>query len=314
MRSGFIIHPEELTENMLGILEKSRPDILGIHPVGGMDAESSLCELLELSKTKEFQKKLEKVRSFGIKIEYEVHALSWLVERGLFEKNPGWFRFGKNGRTPDFHMCASNEAALEHLSERAELLAKLLPSDTGRYHFWIDDTKDGACECGSCAGLSPSDQALRIYNAILRGIKRYDSGASGCYLAYYNTLSVPEKVRPDAGIFLEFAPITRDTKKRLDDPESPVNKAELSNIAPLLDFFGKENSQALEYHIDNSLFSNWKKPPKKLTIDKNVIKSDIKLYERLGFSMMTSFGCFLSDDYIDLWGVPPIAEYVDCFR
>lgn len=314
MTSGFIIHPEELTDSMLHILEKSRPDVLGLHPVGGIGAENSLDKLLELIKTRDFQTKLEKVRSLGIKVEYELHALSWLIDRKLFAGHTDWFRFGKDGRTPDFHMCVSNQAALDYLSERAEKLAKLLPSDTGRYHFWVDDTADGACECEKCAEFSSSDQALIIYNAILRGVKRFDMNATECYLAYHSTLSVPTKIRPDDGIYLEFAPMSRDTKRKLDAPDCEVNKNELSNIKPLLGFFGKKGAQVLEYQIDNSLFSGWKKPPKKLKIEPDAIKSDLKLYEKLGFSMVTSFGCFLSDDYINLWGEPPIKEYLDCFR
>lgn len=313
-KQGIVIHPEELTEKMLNILGKTDINVLGIHPVGGENAAETLEDLLRLMKNAEFNEKLNRVRKFGISVEYELHALSWLLPRSMFEKNPDWFRMNDNReRVCDFHMCVSNEKALEYLSSRSEKLAEILKSDTGKYYFWVDDVEDAFCKCEKCKKLSPSDQALIIYNAILRGIRRVDKNAAQCYLAYQKTMEPPVKIKPENGIFLEYAPMWRNTKIPLNNEECGENVKFLKFIQPLLDYFGKKDAQVLEYWLDNSLFSRWRKPPKVINICEDTIKNDIKFYKQCGFEGITTFACYLSDDYMELYGKPPIEEYSRCF-
>ena len=314
LKQGILIHPEELTEGMLALLKGSGLNTLGLHPVGGKNAAESLNRLLELQEDPAFREKLTRVRSFGMQVEYEMHALRFLVPASLFSAHPDWFREDENGRrTPDHNICASNAEALHFLQERAALLAKKLPSDSGRYYFWADDVPHGACHCEKCRGLTPSDQALILYHAILHGVRQADPRAKLCYLAYQETMAPPENVRPEEGIFLEFAPMFRDTLTPLHDPASETNRRFLEKIPPLLGCFGREDAAVLEYWIDNSLFSGWKKPPKKLTINEETIREDIAFYRRAGFSHIGSFGCYLSDDYQKLYGQPPVITYGKCF-
>ena len=81
----------------------------------------------------------------------------------------------------------------------------------------------------------------------------------------------------------------------------------------LLEFFGREGAKVLEYWYDNSLYSKWKKPPEKFVLNKDAMQSDIAEYISLGFSEITSFACFLGDDYEALWGEVDISDYTASF-
>lgn len=311
---GILIHPEELTDNIIALLKKSKLNVLGLHPVGGATSDKSLANLLELIKTNDFQGKLQRVREMGISIEYELHALSWLLPREMYHTHPEWFRMNEEGqRVNDYNMCPSNQEALDYIQVRAAELATVLKSDSGRYYFWLDDVNHTFCNCKKCRSLSKSDQALVIYNAILKGIRSVEPNAKQCFLAYQETMVPPVTVKPAEGIFLEYAPIWRNTYVPMFDKNDEKNVEYCAMIEPLLAYFGKEDSQTLEYWLDNSLFSNWEKPPKPITICEDTIRKDIQFYRQCGFQHITTFGCYLSDDYIDLYGIPPIEEYGTCF-
>lgn len=314
-KQGIIIHPEELTDQMIELLKHSNINVLGLHPVGGPDAHNTLEKLLHMLKTEEFQDKLNQVRAIGIAIEYEMHALAWLLPRELYHTHPEWFRMDEKGqRINDFNMCVSNQGALDYLSDRAAKLASQLQPETHRYYLWSDDVDHSFCNCEKCKDLNSSDQALIIYNAILKGIRKADPEAQQCFLAYHETLEAPKTVIPEKGIFLEYAPMWADTKIPIYEKTCEKNKKLCDAIPALLSYFGKENSQVLEYWLDNSMFSDWKKPPKEITICTDTIKKDIQYYKECGFEHITTFGCYLSDDYIELYGVPPIVEYGACFN
>ena len=160
--------------------------------------------MLDFVKTPAFGRFAERMKELNVDLEFEAHAMSWLVPRALFSEHPDWFRMDETGnRNADFNLCASNAEALHYLETRSEELARALPSPTGRYYYWIDDVTDSACHCGGCRSLSTSDQAMMFYNHILRGIRRFDSQAEHCYLAYQDTIQAPRNVQPDPGIFLD---------------------------------------------------------------------------------------------------------------
>jgi len=313
--NGIIIHPEELTDQMLEILAKTNINVLGLHPVGGPDADKSIDRLLVLLKSEEFQERLAKVRAMGIEVEFELHALAWLLTRDFFNVHPEWFRMDENGnRVNDFNMCVSNEEALDYLSHRTAELTALLKSDTHRYHYWSDDVDGTFCNCEKCKKYGPSDQALIIYHAMLKGIREVDPEGKQCFLAYHETNIPPKTVKPEEGIFLEYAPMWSNTKVPMYDETCEVNQKFNASIKPLISYFGKKDAQMLEYWLDNSMFSNWTKPPKKITVCTDTIQKDITYYRECGFDHITTFGCYLSDDYIELHGMPPIVEYGDCFK
>ena len=308
---GLLVHPDEMGELWVSRLKGSDIKIVGLHPVGGKKANESLEQLrLEVLAGK-FDKSFAALREMGIAVEFEMHAMSWLLPRSVFAQHPDWFRMDREGnRVADFNLCAASEEALAFVGRRAAELATVLRSDTHRYYFWIDDVRDSYCHCPQCRELSPSDQALRIYNAILEGIRTVDPLATHCYLAYQATREVPQKVAPLEGIFLEYAPFDRDFHRPLADETCEKNVIESKPLAGLLDRFGRSGAKVLEYWLDNSLFSRWKKPPVAFVNDVPVMQADLAFYEKLGFEDATVFACYLGEDYEALHGAPDLTDYL----
>ena len=150
-RRGALVHTNELDDIWLEEMKKLNLNVMGLHPRGGKWAVDCLDDLLAKMKTPEMQRLLKKAEDMGIAMEYEMHAMSWLVPRSLFADHPDWFRVNENGeRTPDLNICASSPEALAYLSERAEYLARQLPSTSHRYYFWLDDAGASACHCDVC--------------------------------------------------------------------------------------------------------------------------------------------------------------------
>ncbi|WP_308637121.1 DUF4838 domain-containing protein [Paenibacillus silvisoli] len=309
-KRGILILPEEAGPYWADLIERSGLNVVGIHPGWGAGALEELEKTLDFVRTPSYKQFMERMEELNVDVEFEAHAMSWLVPRALFAEYADWFRMDETGkRNPDFNLCASSPAALDYLETRSEELARAIPSLTGRYYFWIDDVTNSACHCEKCRALSTSDQAMTFYNHILRGIRRFDPAAEHCYLAYQDTIQAPEKVLPDAGIFLEYAPIYRDSSRPINDPECPENFKELEHLPGLLRLFGREGAQILEYWMDNSRFLKWQKPLKPLPFHEEVIRQDAAYYRGLGFSRQTSFGVWLGEDYAQVFGEPPIVAY-----
>ena len=309
-RRGILVHPEDLTFDWIERTARAGINTLGLHPVGGRMAHESLQRAIDMHMTPDMRRMQGMAADRGINVEYEAHVMAWLMPRHLFSKHPDWFRMNENGeRVADFNMCASDPEALDYLSERTALLAKLTDTGARKYYFWTDDVCGYSCHCEKCRELSPSDQQLRLVNAMLRGLKTYDSRAQLCYLAYHDALETPTQVMPLDGVFLEYAPISRDHHRPIFDKSCPQNARESAPLAGLINYFGKTGARVLDYWMDNSLFSNWTKPPKPFRLDADVMRADVEFYKGLGFEEITSFGCYLGEDYDALYGKYDLAEY-----
>ena len=153
--------------------------------------------------------------------------------------------------------------------------------------------------------LNASEQQLVVMNAIMRRLRQQDSEAKLAFLAYHSCMEVPEQVKPEEGIFLEYAPINRTFDRPIQEQDCEDTK----NLPLLLAYFGKENAKVLEYWYDNSLFSDWKKPPKAFTPNGDVIRMDMGYYRSLGCDYLSSFACFLGEDYEELFGEPDISDF-----
>jgi len=307
---GIIVHPEDLTVQWLDWMEEANLNLLGLHPVGGIQAHLSLQQAIDRHAQAPFRALLDNAQARGIQVEYEAHVMRWLLPEERFSAVPEWFRMDENGlRVPDFNACASNREALAYIAEKTALLARLLATGSHRYLYWLDDVKGCYCHCPQCMELSPSDQQLAILNAMLEGLRSVDSQASLCYIAYHDALKAPQTVRPADGIFLEYAPIEKNHHRAICDPHCPTNVQQASVLPDLLACFGSRGSRVLEYWMDNSLFSNWTKPPKSFVLDESVMRQDVSYYRSLGFETLTSFGCYLGPDYQALYGIPPLKQY-----
>ena len=274
----------------------------GINTIGTHITPSQVREFIQSARGKEF---LEKCDSYGIDVEHQLHAMGELLPRSLFEKDSTMFRMDESGRrVPDFNCCAHSEAALETIASNAAVLARALPATNHRYYYWLDDNSL-PCFCPECRDLNASDQALLIENRMLEAIRSVDPQASLAHLAYQHTMVPPEKVKPSEGIFLEFAPIERQWDRPLKDLDAPGRKGRMSHktVLEMLDanlkVFPPESAVVLEYWLDVSLASGWKKPAVDLPWHPEVFVSDLDVYKGRGIRNVTSFAVYMDSVYFE---------------
>ena len=310
MNCELLIHPDEISIDIIDRLASAGVDTLGIHPVGGKGAADSLDSLLRDLSGDRLPALLDYASERGLSIEYEFHSASYLLPRSLFDSHPEYFRMDENGqRTPDYNFCISNEEALELFSDNAVKVASSLYRSSPNYYFWLDDKKDRHCLCEKCRSLSSSDKQLKVINAVAEKLRRSRSDAKVAYLAYFDTVAAPTVFKPAENVFLEYAPFEKYVYKGEDRDD--VVARELAAVTPLLDIFGKTDSKVLEYWYDNSMYSGWKKPPKEFTLDRAAMAKDIAEYKAHGFEYISSFACYLGADYEDLYGKVDFAPFSD---
>jgi hypothetical protein len=309
---GVILLPRDITTgNWVKMARDARLSTIATHITPS--------EVTRFVNTKQGRTFLDDCRRLGIEVEHELHAIGELLPRELFGRDPSMFRMDEAGqRTPDSNLCVHSTHALEVVCENAVAVVKILRPTTGRYFFWIDDAKP-MCRCPRCRELSDSEQALLLENRLLQALREIDPRATLAHLAYHNTLEPPVQVKPEPGIFLEFAPIQRSyqvplscTEQSAADPKRAAHAGLLEALDANMAVFGAENAQALEYWLDASLFAGWKREQTvRLPWDRNVLREDLRTYSERGIRHVTSFACWLDGDYIARFGTPPVREYGD---
>jgi hypothetical protein len=231
-----------------------------------------------------------------------------LLPRALFDSKKELFRLDERGkRTADANLCVHSEAALSLAAEKAVSLARVLNPASRRVFFWGDDGMPW-CRCAKCQDYTDSEQALILENYVIQALRVQWPQAQLAHLAYSNTLEPPRKIKPSPGVFLEFAPINR----RYDLPyaDQDDGKDGLNLLRANLEVFPRETAQVLEYWMDVSRFSRWKKPAVKLPWNRAAFRSDLQTYRKLGISNVTSFGVYIEAEYIRRFGEPPeLLEY-----
>jgi hypothetical protein len=265
---------------------------------------SQVAAFIQSEKGREF---LTKCEALGLEVEHELHAMNDLLPRELFDKDSMMFRMNKKGkRVADFNLCVHSERAVETVCRNAVKYAVLLKPTTGRYFYWIDDGRP-MCHCSECILYSDSEQALILENRIIKALKTVDPNATLAHLAYLNTLPPPVKVKPEPRIFLEFAPIQRFWTQSLRNDSASVARIDslvktnndlLTLLDANLEVFGRQNAQILEYWLDVSLFSEWRKPAKQLPWNKEVFLNDIDVYAERGIKHITSFAVYTDELYL----------------
>ncbi|MGQ9732572.1 MAG: DUF4838 domain-containing protein [Candidatus Zipacnadales bacterium] len=285
-------------------------NVVGFHVTGG--PPSVLCEFLQ---TEEGQAVRERFIELQLDVEYELHSLSELLPRDLFTANSEFFRANERGeRVPEGNLCPSNPTALEIVGENAVKLAQELTPTTHRYYYWSDDGRPW-CQCPKCKGLNDTDQSLLTTNAILAALRRYDANARVAGLVYHATLIPPTQVVPEEGVFLEFAPIERQWDRPITDMSVESHRRLLDALDAAIETYGMdEHAQVLEYWMDASRHSHWKRPALKIPWDRAVLEIDLDFYAQKGFRRVTSFGCYLDWEYLALHGEPPVNEYGAALR
>jgi hypothetical protein len=299
---GVVLAPEDLTlKDWPERARRAGLTTLALHPTPG--------KVMDFIRTEAGRAFTARCRELGLHVEYELHAMADLLPRALFMQDPALFRMDEKGeRNPDANLCVHSGRALEIVCENAATIGRTLRPTTGRYFYWGDD---GAawCRCPRCRDLSDSDQALLMENHLVEALRREDPKAQVAHLVYANTLPPPRKVKPKPGVFMEFAPIRR----RYDIPYAaqtdPAQPDRLDALDANLKVFGARNAQALEYWLDVSRFSDWKKPAVKIPWDGAVFAADLDAYGSRGVRHITTFTVYLDADYVARYGDPPLDEY-----
>jgi hypothetical protein len=288
---GVVLLPEDLSlADWPDRARKANLTTIGIHH------QSSPAAVMDWIKKDDGQRFLERCRKFGLQVEYELHAMKELLPRSLFRKTPEFFRMNDRGeRRPDVNCCVHSERALEIIADNAVAIASVLRPTTSRFFYWGDDGQPW-CLCPKCKELSASEQAVVVENRIVAELRKLDPRAELAHLAYLNTLGPPGNVKPHQGIFLEYAPINR----RYDVPYEQQDAKQGEGLQALeanLRVFAKDTAQVLEYWLDVSRFSRWKRPAVKLPWIKKVFAADVATYRKLGIQHITTFAAWIDADY-----------------
>jgi hypothetical protein len=301
---GVVLVPEDLT--LTDWPERAKHAGLSTIGIHHQNSPNAVIRWVQSDAGQRFQ---SQCRQLGIEVEYELHAMKELLPRDLFQKDPELFRANDKGeRTPDANCCVHSERGLEIIAERALAIARVLRPTTGRYFYWGDDGKPW-CRCPKCRDLSPSEQALVVENRICQALRKLDAKAQLAHLAYSNTLQPPKQIKPSDGVFLEYAPISR----RYDVPynqQDPNRRDGLHALEANLEVFPRETAQVLEYWLDVSRFSRWKRPGVKLPWKKEVFLADVETYRQRGIRHVTTFAAWIDADYKKRFGdLDFIAQY-----
>ncbi len=280
----------------------------------GLHAPNSPRRLAKCMRSETGRKLLDTCRRLCLAVEYELHAMEDLLPRDLFDKEPELFRMDDSGaRVRKGNFCVHSERAMQIVAENAVDLARTLRPTSGRYFYWGDDGCPW-CRCRRCAGLSDSDQALLVANRILDALRAFDAKAQLAHLAYDNTLPPPKQIRPKPGIFLEYAPIHRRYDVPFEQAGDAKSRQQFEMLDANLEVFGRAHAQALEYWLDASLFSRWKRPAVKVPFDPRVLAADLDTYGRRGIRHITTFAAYIDAEYVSHHGQPPLTEYGESLR
>ena len=77
-----------------------------------------------------------------------------------------------------------------------------------------------------------------------------------------------------------------------------------------LKVFPKETAQVLEYWLDVSRFSHWKRPAVRLPWKKEVLEADVQVYWKRGIRHISTFAALVDDEYRKRFGdLDFISEY-----
>lgn len=310
-KRGVVVYPDDITS--LGLAEWERRidlggiNLIGLHAATSNDPIDTLEAFIHSDAGKAF---LDLCARKGVGVEYELHALETLLPRSLFAAHPDWFRTDEHGeRVADYNLCFTSEAVIEAIRPQLERLLTWMKPTTHRYFLWPDDKEYKYCYCDRCRQLSPSEQTLLFENRLLALLHEYDPQATLAHLAYHQTLPAPRRIRAAEGIFLEFAPILRDYAY-------PLSADQVRQLQDNLLAFPAYSQHILEYWLDESMNSHWKKAAlQPLAFDPARCARDVALYRSLGAASITNFATWLNADYVARYGAtdPLFRGYAESF-
>jgi hypothetical protein len=303
-KRGIVLSPADFSwPGWMDAIERAGLNYLGIH--------SSLGAVVEFLESAVGQRLLREAEPRGIDVNFEMHVMGELLPRELFADAPAMFRMNDAGaRTPDANLCVSSHGALAIAQQNALKCAARLRQfrRISRYYFWPHDNKPW-CHCPPCRELSASDQALTLANALCESLRSEQPDAEVAYLAYTTTLEAPARVTPHRGVFLQYAPIGRSFEHALDDETCEKNCAHVAGLRRLCQRFEPGRAEVLEYWLDVSMFSHWRKPAVKLPFSEQIVRRDVAFYRAMGFERFSTFGVYIDAEYVRRFGSPPLEAY-----
>ena len=306
MKKGIVILAEDYCPHWEKLFLEEKPHSVGIH---FRPFDYPMKEYLARINAAPFRRSLEKLEQAGILVEHELHAGIWLLPRELYKKEPLLFRWNGEKRDPSLNYCFSSERASEIVSERAYLLAKNLHQHSTNYYIWPDDSLNGLCSCENCKDLSGADQAMLFANAVVRGLRAWSPNANCSYLAYGDALQTPS-VKPEKGVFLEFAPINRNFSKPLaaDDEKNNAYRALLTNLCKV---FKVQQTQILDDYLDISLQCGWKtQNSREVIFYEDVLRADLQYYQEHGIETVKTFAAYANADYFEKYDDSPFRSFL----
>ena len=298
-RRGIVVYPSDIVSvGTLKLVEYMRNAELNLLAVHTNTLSENLSALKAFLESKEGKLLLEECEKNNISVEFESHVLQEILPRELFSKHPEYFRMDKDGsRKNDHNMCFSSEEAYKVIEKNIIEISKWLKPTTHRYLFWTDDVEGGFCNCDLCKKYSESEQALMYENRLLTILRKIDPKATLAHLAYHSTLKAPSQIKPSDGIFLEYAPISRDYATALPEEH-------LRDLKENLKVFPANTTHILEYWLDASMFSKWNRNSiVKVPWKMEYCERDVKLYRSLGITSVTCFATWMINGaYIKKYG------------
>ncbi len=306
-KCGVVITPEDLHGcDWGGKLRENGLNTLGLH-AGGGEEEQEVLALLGRTAQQAFR---QSIGRYGIQVEYELHSACSLLPRALFAEHPDYFPVNKltQQRMPHGNWCISNPGVREVLRRNVRQLGMLLAPSTHRHYLWGADGINGWCHCDACGRYGDADQGLQSVNLLAEALAEQDPAAEAAYLAY-NQSTYEFSRKPAANVFLEFAPITRCYRHTIDDPACAVNRYFMRQLKKLLRLFDPRRTQVLEYWLDSSYFSRWRKPAVVPVCTPELIARDLDAYRRLGIRHFTTFAVYMDGEYFERYGDALLRAY-----
>lgn len=292
MKRGIVLLHRDFSKETVDCLLEQKPEVVSIHlnPFqGSVDDFSCFID--------ENEDLIKQLVGAGITVDYRLHVVNSFLPK-LTKNNEDIFRMNEKGeRVNDFNVCPSSNKALKMIEDGAEKLARRLKQNSHRYHFWTDDDMgaDTRCHCPKCKNKSFENQNALIYQAMLKGIKKYDEKATLSYLVYGNE-SIDN--RPIDGFFVEFAPFLRRHDLPLTADENFKIKQVYENILKLC---GGENVEVLEYFLSFDYYGFCKNGER--------VFKDYKFYKSTQPSLITTFLVYNKEHDLNINPLDGIKKY-----
>jgi hypothetical protein len=95
-----------------------------------------------------------------------------------------------------------------------------------------------------------------------------------------------------------------------DRPDAPTHGEQLDALDANLAWFGAEDAQVLEYWLDVSRFSQWRREDTvELPWNLEILIDDLRTYAARGLHRVTSFAVWIDGAYVHRYGEPPVQQY-----